>query len=376
MLPLPLPPARAFAKDPIISGSLSQPDEPRARDFRARLTRHERSRAVLETHRQRLRKRYAALFAALVIPAMASAADWPGVEAAPARAATHPGNASLQHADYTSLAYDPQIHSDADEPSVGRDVLGGPAAQAFRETGSGLDRARAEQCLTMAIYYEAATEPDDGQRAVAQVVLNRVAHPAYPDTVCGVVFQGSERATGCQFTFTCDGSLARRPMTYWWDRARQTARAALAGFVYAPVGLATNYHTTYVHPTWADSLLPVTTIGAHRFYRLPGAAGMAAAFRVAYLGGEPVAAPHPRAFAPPAGSNPDPVALARAYDTSLSTAAPAIQPRRSPEPSPAPIYSAAIEARGGDALFHVNNLPAAGELAPELQRSGQWLQRP
>jgi spore germination cell wall hydrolase CwlJ-like protein len=79
-------------------------------------------------------------------------------------------------------------------------------------------------CLTAAIYYEAASEPDDGQRAVAQVVLNRVAHPAYPKTVCGVVYQGSERGTGCQFTFTCDGALARKPSRYFWDRAAWRAR--------------------------------------------------------------------------------------------------------------------------------------------------------
>ena len=220
----------------------------------------------------------------------------------------------------------------------------------------------------MAIYYEAATEPDGGQRAVAQVVLNRVAHPAYPNTVCGVVFQGSERSTGCQFTFTCDGSLARRPAAFWWDRARRVARAALAGAVYAPVGLATNYHTTQVHPWWSDSLVPVATIGAHRFFRLPGVAGERVAFRAAYAGGEPAATPHPRASRPAADSDPDPLALARAFATTVPPQATAA-PR-------APVYSAEIEARGGEALFHADNLPAGGALAPELERSGQGLQRP
>src|ERR687897_263864 len=63
------------------------------------------------------------------------------------------------------------------------------------------------ECLTQAVYYEARNQSADGQRAVAQVVLNRVRHPSYPNSVCGVVFQGSERVTGCQFTFTCDGSM-------------------------------------------------------------------------------------------------------------------------------------------------------------------------
>ncbi len=88
--------------------------------------------------------------------------------------------------------------------------LANPAARPFLLGGSGAaDRLRSLDCLTAAIYYEAATEPTDGQRAVAQVVLNRVRHPAYPTTVCGVVFEGARRSTGCQFSFTCDGSLRR-----------------------------------------------------------------------------------------------------------------------------------------------------------------------
>ncbi|MDZ7587989.1 MAG: cell wall hydrolase [Parasphingorhabdus sp.] len=90
------------------------------------------------------------------------------------------------------------------------------------------------QCLTQAVYYEAASEPDAGQRAVAQVVLNRVRHPAYPRTVCGVVYQGSERRTGCQFTFTCDGSLRRTPSAFFWERARRVAADALAGRIGSP----------------------------------------------------------------------------------------------------------------------------------------------
>ena len=94
----------------------------------------------------------------------------------------------------------------------------GPAARALAQVASPLDQTRALTCLTAAIYYEAASEPDDGQRAVAQVVLNRLAHPGFPKTVCGVVYQGSERASGCQFTFSCDGSLARPPAPFFWRR--------------------------------------------------------------------------------------------------------------------------------------------------------------
>jgi spore germination cell wall hydrolase CwlJ-like protein len=128
-----------------------------------------------------------------------------------------------------------------------------PAARSFKFVPAGLsDRERAIHCLTQAIYYESATEPVDGQRAVAQVVLNRVRHPAYPNTVCGVVYQGSERATGCQFTFTCDGALARTPIPSIWKRTQALAEAALAGYVYEPVGWATHYHTNWVVPYWSS----------------------------------------------------------------------------------------------------------------------------
>src|SRR5581483_605880 len=150
------------------------------------------------------------------------------------------------------------------------------------------DRARSLDCLTAAIYYEAATEPTDGQRAVAQVVLNRVRHPAFPNSVCGVVYQGPQRVGGgCQFTFTCDGSLAIAPSGEAWARARRIAAEALAGLVYAPVGEATHYHTQQVVPAWAFRLAKVAVIGAHSFYRLPGQWGDPAAFRQAYARREP-----------------------------------------------------------------------------------------
>jgi len=189
----------------------------------------------------------------------------------------------------------------------------GPAARPLSAAGSWIDRTRALTCLTAAIYYEAATEPDGGQRAVAQVVLNRVAHPAFPKTVCGVVYQGSERPS-CQFSFACDGSMARRPMAAFWERARRVASDALAGNVYAPVGLATHYHTSAIHPYWADSLTFLGTIGAHRFYRWSGAAGRPAAFTTVYAGGEPLAAPHPRTWVPAQSDIADPLALEKAYE--------------------------------------------------------------
>ncbi|HYJ29982.1 MAG TPA: cell wall hydrolase, partial [Allosphingosinicella sp.] len=133
-----------------------------------------------------------------------------------------------------------------------------------------------------------ATESEEGQRAVAQVVLNRVRHPAWPNSVCGVVYQGPMRAGGgCQFTFTCDGSLARRPGGEPWARARRLAAEALGGRSFAPVGLATHYHANYVFPAWAPRLAKTNAIGAHIFYRLPGGLGETRAFSDAYAGTEP-----------------------------------------------------------------------------------------
>jgi spore germination cell wall hydrolase CwlJ-like protein len=126
-------------------------------------------------------------------------------------------------------------------------------------------------CLAKAIAYEAGNEPLAGRQAVAQVILNRVSHRAYPKTVCGVVYQGSGRRTGCQFTFTCDGSLQRSLSRRTWDAALAVAQQALAGQLPATVGAATHYHANYVSPRWAPALIRVGVIGAHIFYQLPGA---------------------------------------------------------------------------------------------------------
>ena len=182
-------------------------------------------------------------------------------------------------------------------PAAAADALaaaepGVVAARPFAMAHAGLaDRARAMQCLADAIYYEAASEPDEGQRAVAQVILNRVRHPAFPATVCGVVYQGSQGA-GCQFSFACDGAMARVPSRAGWARAARVAAAALAGYVYAPVGLATHYHTFAVTPAWNRSLVMTDVVGAHFFHRWKGYWGTAAAFSQAYAGNEPLPGPH------------------------------------------------------------------------------------
>jgi spore germination cell wall hydrolase CwlJ-like protein len=146
-----------------------------------------------------------------------------------------------------------------------------------------LDRRRALLCLTQAVYYEAGFEPLEGRRAVAQVVINRMRHPAFPKSVCGVVYQGA-RDPVCQFSFVCDGSLYRRPALGAWKEAERVAQAALDGFVERAVGAATHYHADYVAPYWAPRLAKISQIGAHIFYRWPGAWGSTAAFTGRYVG--------------------------------------------------------------------------------------------
>jgi hypothetical protein len=185
--------------------------------------------------------------------------------------------------------------------------------------------------------------------------------------VCGVVFQGSQRSTGCQFSFTCDGSLARRPSIAAWTKARRVASAALGGFVFSQVGLATHYHTTAIYPYWAPSLTPVGTIGAHRFYRFGGMAGQAGAFTAAYSGLEPLpvrstsgalsplagdlgvpALPLPGIAAGSAGGSGDAAAL-------------------TPAALPVPAASAAPQSQ----LF-----PQSGAIREEYAQSGTWLRQP
>ena len=162
-----------------------------------------------------------------------------------------------------------------------------PAAAPFLFKGNSAVRAQAVKCLASAVYYEAGNQDEDGERAVAQVVLNRVRHPAFPSTICGVVYEGSTRATGCQFTFTCDGSLSRQPDSDGWKRAMRVAQASLSGSVYAPVGWATHYHADYVVPYWTATMAKNAVVGAHLFYRWSGGWGQPAVFARTYVGREP-----------------------------------------------------------------------------------------
>ncbi|MBB5745064.1 cell wall hydrolase [Brevundimonas variabilis] len=151
-------------------------------------------------------------------------------------------------------------------------------ARPFR-LGGALDQSRDLECLTQAAYYEARGEGRDGMRAVAQVVLNRVRHSAFPKTVCGVVYQGANRRVGCQFSFTCNGSMRGTVNRTAWNRARAVASSALSGDVYPAVGNATFFHTTGVAPGWRNSMIRVGQVGDHLFYRFGGRTGSRDAFR-------------------------------------------------------------------------------------------------
>ena len=246
---------------------------------------------------------------------------------------------------------------------LGEMIDAGPSARPFFG-GGGSGQLRAQECLAQAIWYEAASESEAGQRAVAQVVLNRVAHPNWPGSVCGVVYQGSNRSTGCQFTFTCDGSLARRAQGRSWERAQAIAAEALAGSVYEPIGLATHYHTLWVNPYWAASLDHVGTIGAHRFYRNRGAAGQSAAFITRYAGIEPGVSGR---------TTPAP---ADAFDMPAAAPRIAVQPVGAvPVPGGSRPRQSGAGAVGGAAPEPILADPAyagVGQVREDYARAGQW----
>ena len=192
----------------------------------------------------------------------------------------------------TELGYKPVSAQTAQQINKAVQLqIAGPPAQPFAVESGTPTFERAALCLAQAIYYEAGNEPTDGKRAVAQVILNRVRSPAFPNSVCGVVYQGSQKTTGCQFTFTCDGALNRQANPRSWQSAREIATAALRGSVYAPIGHATHYHANYVVPYWAGSMAKVSTIGAHLFYRWQGNWKPATYFSQRYAGAEPTFGP-------------------------------------------------------------------------------------
>jgi spore germination cell wall hydrolase CwlJ-like protein len=169
------------------------------------------------------------------------------------------------------------IHGEAGASAAGESVAGKgevtgegrrPHTPAERLALAGKTRAKAEKCLAEAVYFEARGEPERGQKAVAQVVMNRVFSGFYPDDVCGVVYQNAHRRLACQFTFACDNvrDVVREPSL--WVQAKRIARDTLDGKLWLPeIGKATHYHATYVHPWWVRTMRKHHKIGVHIFYR-------------------------------------------------------------------------------------------------------------
>lgn len=246
-----------------------------------------------------------------------------------------------------------------------------PPAPPFLLNGAADDTAqRAAQCLTAAVYYEARSEPLDGQRAVAQVVLNRVRDRAFPDSVCKVVYQRPANRPGCQFSFACDGSTDRPIERRAWDVAGAIAHAALAGSVYAPVGSATYYHTNAVQPWWSGSLTRIGLVGSHIFYRWGDALGRALSFRQAYSGDE--ALPQRPGTAP---ASIDTVAFAPARDGGAEVEA-GVTVHRASALAPTPALASAKAVRGlmrtsfGVTVHYTRASDPAGPAAQTADNSG------
>ena len=148
-------------------------------------------------------------------------------------------------------------------------------AEPFHLRGA-LDQSRDLECLTQAVYYESRGESNAGQQAVAQVILNRVRHPAFPKSICGVVFQGAKTG-GCQFSFACDGQPHHPLENVAWKRSEKVAAEAMDGQVMSEVGDATHFHAVRVAGP-ISGLMKVAQIGAHVFYRFGGHAGAPSMF--------------------------------------------------------------------------------------------------
>lgn len=128
-----------------------------------------------------------------------------------------------------------------------------------------------QACLANGIYFEARGESVRGQAAVAQVILNRVRNPVYPNSICGVVYQNDNWLNRCQFSFACDGRKKRIESPAHYKTAQDVAMAVTAGKIFIPeVGSSTHYYANYVHPGWARTMQKMTKIGLHIFYRTYG----------------------------------------------------------------------------------------------------------
>ncbi|MHB8283534.1 MAG: cell wall hydrolase [Caulobacteraceae bacterium] len=234
---------------------------------------------------------------------------------------------------------------------------GEPAREA---SGHGADA----NCLAQAVYYEARGESPSGQAAVAQVVLNRVRHPAFPKTICGVVFQKSGQ--GCQFSFACNGSMHAGLEPGAWRRAEQVAQHALGGAVMTDVGEATQFQAARAGG-WANGLLKVAQIGEHVFYRFAGHRGSSGMF---HDQAQPSSAQHAGAAAdvrvatlsptPAPKLNDAAVANAPVQPATAAVTSPPVKPAGEPAPAAKPSASVVTAVKAEDAPSKPVTLASSG----------------
>jgi hypothetical protein len=203
--------------------------------------------------------------------------DFAATAQATARAGTQPGVPALAYVDPMGPGFDapfdallaprarPAVPLRGPDPVNDHAWVGNPIPAAAKS-------AAERRCLAEAIYFEARGEPVRGQMAVGQVVLNRLKNPAYPNTICGVVYQNRHRRNACQFSFACDGIRDVIGDRNAWAIAQSIANSQIDGTAIwlDEIGSSTHYHATYVRPNWAPTMQRMAQIGLHIFYRTYG----------------------------------------------------------------------------------------------------------
>lgn len=228
---------------------------------------------------QKTDEAYRADAAELATQLVSNRSDWRSVDVA--ALSNEGGQLTLRNASYTAARPGSLVSERLGELDFGASLRRGSSltlddqvqANFASLTSSRLELAEREktdlECLSEAVYYEARSESVRGQMAVAEVIMNRAADGRFPNSICGVVYQGQYRDTGCQFTFTCDGSLGRKPRGRAWDRAKAVAVHVQMGLSTPITNQATHYHTDYVDPYWSAGLIVTAQLGSHIFYRFP-----------------------------------------------------------------------------------------------------------
>ncbi|HEV2558009.1 MAG TPA: cell wall hydrolase [Microvirga sp.] len=205
----------------------------------------------------------------------AAGATTPSVSRAVALSSTTPAPADMTPVEIAAAPVSLPLQSarlDRGEGAANTSVVPKDERPRYADLVDPENLGKEQRCLAEAVYFEARSEPEEGQAAVAQVVLNRVRSGLYPSSICGVVYQNRHRHLACQFTFACEGKALRITEPESWEQAKRVAAEVFEGKTYlADVGNATHYHANYVRPSWSRRLKRTDVIGRHIFYKLrPG----------------------------------------------------------------------------------------------------------